>query len=590
MNIAPIRKLIYKVFLLIGMLIYSLHGLSQHSASKEVPAIAKEDPKVYIGSEEKTYVNKALPIYLSFSTTPGGKTHPLKSLKYPQDSEPFYLDTEGANYIRTKWALDPETKEYVYPMREIEMELYADSKPPVVKAITEASKKYKSSDGTWYYGEDLKVSIQESDEQSGVEGSYWSLNGDTWKDGAKVMSEMSSGDYSYSYYARDNVNNYSDIQEVSFVFDKTAPVSDLELTELNDFVFGPKTSVQFKIEEEHAGVKATYYDLDGKGYKTINNGDYIPYSTNDGEYTMSYYSVDNVSNEETPKTKKVYFDKTPPETTLSASPSYDINNLLYVSSLSEISLSASDNKAGVDKTTYSSRDEKGAMYDSPFSLKDYHGYTNVSYSSVDKVANKEKNQLQRIYVDTLKPVSKVSFIGEVFEVSGRYYLNEQTQVKLTGSDANAGLAYLEFTEIGKDFEKYGEPFTLNDEGYFGMMYRAVDNVDNTEYSKSVDLYLDKKGPEIIHRFSNSPIENENGVSVYPVGTRLFLGATDDQSGTNTISYQINGEAEVHYSSPKTTDISERKAFKRGESYKVSIKSTDLVSNETSQTVEFLIEK
>ncbi|NQZ78111.1 MAG: hypothetical protein HRT61_18700, partial [Ekhidna sp.] len=104
-----------------------------------------------------------------------------------------------------------------------------------------------------------------------------------------------------------------------------------------------------------------------------------------------------------------------------------------------------------------------------------------------------------------------------------------------------------------------------------------------------DLYLDMKGPEIVHNFSNKPLSTDGDLAVYPVGTRLFLGATDDQSGTGSISYQINNQKEVNYSSPKTIDISEKKAFRKGKIYEIKILSTDLVNNTTEQTLAFKIE-
>ena len=100
--------------------------------NNEPPTIKKEAESVYISKTERVYVNKNLPIYLKFSTSPNGEVYKLKSEKHPEDTEPFYLDTEGANYIRSKWAINAETKEYAMPMREVQMELYADSQSPLV--------------------------------------------------------------------------------------------------------------------------------------------------------------------------------------------------------------------------------------------------------------------------------------------------------------------------------------------------------------------------------------------------------------------------------------------------------------------------
>ena len=42
----------------------------------------------------------------------------------------MYLDTEGINYIRSKWAVDPASGETITPKREVLMEMYADGLAP----------------------------------------------------------------------------------------------------------------------------------------------------------------------------------------------------------------------------------------------------------------------------------------------------------------------------------------------------------------------------------------------------------------------------------------------------------------------------
>ncbi|WP_462252802.1 OmpL47-type beta-barrel domain-containing protein [Ekhidna sp.] len=552
------------------------------------PLIVKDSETVYVSEGNKTYVNKNLPIYLKFSTTPNGETHDLKSLSHPEDTEPLYLDTEGANYIRTKWAVDPETKEYAYPLREIQMELYADSKPPVVRPVFNSSALYKKNDVT-YYGNDLSIEFVEWDEQSGVKSSFWSLNNKDWSTGGVDFKNESTDEYSFAYYSVDNVNNYTDTKTVSFVYDKTAPKTTLNKTTNGNYVFGPKTSLQFEVIEEHSGLKSTYFKLADNAYIKVRSDQTMPSSMQDGEYELSYYSVDNVINGEDLRIEKVYLDKIAPQSTLNATSSFMDGKRLYVSPSSKISLSATDNKAGVDEIMYSTRGVSNETYDESFSIQNYHGMTFVSFTATDMVGNVEIKNQQEIFVDSLRPSTQIEFVGDYFEVANRYYINESTQLKLTSSDQNSGVAYTEYSAIGSDFKKYDDTFKLSNEGYNGIMYRSVDNVDNVEYSKSIDLYLDKKGPEIVFNFSNQPIGEEDGIKIYPVGTRLFLGATDDQSGTNSIAYQVNNQKEVYYSSPKTIDISEKKAFKRGKVFEVKITTTDLVKNATSETIKFKIE-
>ena len=562
---------------------------SSNTNNSSAPEVKKEEQIVFVGEDGKIFVNKNLPVYMKFSTTPDGETYDLKSRKNPKDTEPLYLDTEGANYIRTKWAIDPETKEYVQPQREVEMELYADSKPPIINPALAVTSKYKKGNVV-YYGRDLSITFKEYDAQSGVKQSYWSLNGSAWNTGESKFEERESGDYTFAYYSVDNVNNYTDPDDISFIYDKTAPATTLLKTPEGTYVFGPKTKVQFDVEENHSGVKATYFRMDGVEFIEAKEDQIMPSELKDGEYNLAYYSIDNVGNGEDSKSESVYLDKIAPETTLSATPSYEDGSLLYIAPGSELTLQATDNKAGVRDIYFTTRGYSNEVYTEPFSLENYHGSSLISYRADDIVDNKEALNQQKLFVDSIRPATTLEFMGDYFEVANRYYVNESTKLKLDASDANSGVDYTEYGNIGSSFDKYDAPFALTKEGYNGMMYRSVDRVENVEYSKSIDLYLDKKGPEIVFNFSNQPMGEEDGVKIYPLGTRLFLGATDDQSGTNTISYKINNQKEVNYSSPKTIDISEKKAFRKGKTYEVAIRTTDLVNNSSEESISFKIEE
>ena len=61
------------------------------------------------------------------------------------------------------------------------------------------------------------------------------------------------------------------------------------------------------------GVNATYYRLDSGEWKTYESPFFI---SEDGEYTIEYYSIDYVGNIEDVKSSTINIDKTPPETSL----------------------------------------------------------------------------------------------------------------------------------------------------------------------------------------------------------------------------------------------------------------------------------
>ena len=81
----------------------------------------EHEKKVYVDENNEIFWNKDLPVYINLSTSPdkGAETHRLESKVHPQYTSPYYFDTEGVNYIRTRWAVDPKTGKMVHPQQEV---------------------------------------------------------------------------------------------------------------------------------------------------------------------------------------------------------------------------------------------------------------------------------------------------------------------------------------------------------------------------------------------------------------------------------------------------------------------------------------
>ncbi|MGB1992421.1 MAG: hypothetical protein ACPHRI_01630, partial [Flavobacteriaceae bacterium] len=118
---------------------------------------------VFYQNDGKIYANKALPIYLSISTNPDGSDPiVLDTPANPSDGSPMYLDSEGVNFIRSKWAVDPETKKIASPKREVLFPVHADGLAPV-SGITFGGAPSYSNQGVDYYGKGLSYSLSSSD-------------------------------------------------------------------------------------------------------------------------------------------------------------------------------------------------------------------------------------------------------------------------------------------------------------------------------------------------------------------------------------------------------------------------------------------
>ena len=119
-NLFTVFMLAVTTFLLAAGFVYEV--AAQEAVLPDAEFRTWRDPNT-----ERLYWNKHLPVYLYLSPNPNGAdAHLLKSESMPRYATPFYFDTEGRNFMRTRWAVDPDTKKAIVPQKEVLWEVYAD--------------------------------------------------------------------------------------------------------------------------------------------------------------------------------------------------------------------------------------------------------------------------------------------------------------------------------------------------------------------------------------------------------------------------------------------------------------------------------
>ena len=154
----------------------------------------------------KIYVQRGLPIYLSVSTTKDGKGINLETPANPQDANPMFLDTEGVNYFRSKWAIDKEKQTYHDPKREILFPIYADGIAPKTKIFFKGSPEYIEGQNT-YYGKNLKFILSVKESVSGLSKSFFSEDGQYVEFSEEKSSLDVEGARKLFFFSVDNVGN-----------------------------------------------------------------------------------------------------------------------------------------------------------------------------------------------------------------------------------------------------------------------------------------------------------------------------------------------------------------------------------------------
>jgi hypothetical protein len=553
--------------------------------AQKKPAYQK---KTYVSPDGKLYIQKELGIYLWLSTSEdeSSKKFKLQSEETTKYSNPMFLDTDGYNTLRSPSAVDPETRKTVYPIRDIIFEVYADESSPVTTIDYGDSKPFKS-EGKLYVKSDTKVSLEAKDAQAGVEGIYYSIDGKEYSKYTQALSFSEEREYAVKFYSVDNVGNDEEIHEISYVYDKTPPVSKRTISvDEHENIISARSTVALSAEDKGIGVQKIVYKIDD-GHEYTYQHPLRASMLSQGEHTISYYSVDKAGNSETLQSYTLYIDKSAPTIIEEViGKSFFANGKEFSSGKSQLKLTAFDNKAGIKEIRYSINGGEYQLYTKPVFLSQTDGNLLIKSYAVDNVNNKSTSQTANDktsipYIDLSGPSLSYALSGPKFETRDTIFINSKTDVVLKARDLEAGLNRIEYSINGGTSTIYEKPINLTEEGVHTISYIGYDNVENTG-SGSLTVKVDNTGPSINHQFSTAPTGGTTNNKTYPKYTLLFLSGTDNVVGLENIKYNFGtGETKI-YSAPVS-------GFSEGGKTMKFIAS-DKLGNTTEQEITFEIKE
>ena len=599
MKIIHLAKMSIRMVVLI-----SVYCLLIGSLSAQEPL--KLEGRVYVNAEGRAYIQKVLPVYLRIATSPDSdsKTYLLRSEVTKAYSNPMYFDTEGYNTIRSPSAVDSISKKTVYPMQDIIYEVYADGYPPKTRAKFTGTN-YYSKNGNKYFGSDLEIIINAVDGLSGIDKTYYSVNGENYKQYSQSILKKNEGEFKLKYYSVDNVGNVEEPKEEAFSIDFSAPETQYEIKGLlsENFV-SPDAKIILSSKDDISGVKSIYYQ--------INNGTVMKYYSpipvkvlGNESGSISFYAIDNLGNKEKKKVIgslpseleldentdnenmvfKFYVDNKPPEVSLGIEGDTYKGKFFYVSAESEIKITAEDDKSGVDKIKYSINNSSlSEVYIKPLKINNA-GLQFIHYASVDFVGNTSPIKIEKVFVDLTAPVTKIIFSGLNFFNRDTMYITEDTEFSINYSETESGINKVYYKIDEEEFKEYSSPIKIKKAGFHSITYYGSDNLNNQEKQKVQGAFVDNKPPVIHYHFNVAPIGSKNvreeDYTIYPGNTILYLGATDYESGGERIEYTINGGT-VKTELPINN-------FKTG-NYVIEISAFDELKNNQTKNLKFSIEK
>jgi hypothetical protein len=395
------------------------------------------------------------------------------------------------------------------------------------------------------------------------------------------------------------LKHIDDDQKISQVFtihaDGRAPVTKAVLNDAPSYFadniryYGKGLQLELNPTDELSGLKETFIGInnDPEVYRQVEA------FTTEGPTAVSYFSVDNVGNDESPKELRFTVDLSAPETVQHIT---GISEDSIVSPSTRIYFTSSDALSGVSTTRYSIDDEDFRTYNGrniPIAALSDGNHT-IRFYSIDRVDNQEQEQQFSFYLDKSAPILASDILGDRFIANNQVYFSGRTKLKLTAVDNKSGVKQTMYSIDGSEFAEYDQPFYLPSEsGIHTIRFYALDNSGNRsrdetsggnfqQYKHNVStVYVDLTGPDMNWRITGPKVKI-NGKEYISSRNRIRFSGSDAESGLQYFSYRLNGQGgEARYNQP----------FSLAEEGKVTIDmyGYDNVNNRNVQTFDVVVD-
>jgi large repetitive protein len=358
-----------------------------------------------------------------------------------------------------------------------------------------------------WLNESFLVELTATDDLSGVEITYYSVNGSEYVRGSRfVVSEP--GVNTVSFFSVDYAGNVEEVKTVEVKIDKTAPETTSNV--IDQWTKG-EVAVELTATDDLSGVVGTFYSINGSEFT---KGTIFTVSI-EGVNEVSFYSVDYAGNVEEVKTVEVKIDANAPETVSNVTDEWSNGEVA-------VELTATDNLSGVAKTFYSINGSE-FVEGTTFTVSN-EGVNEVSFYSVDHAGNVEEVKTVEVKIDANAPETTSNVTDE--------WSKEEVAIELTANDNLSGVAGTFYSINGSEFVE-GTTFTLSEEGVHEVTFYSVDHAGNVEEVKTVEVKIDQTAPMV-------SLEVEGEQALGSTFTLDYLAA-DNLSGIAIEEVTLNGK-------------------------------------------------
>ncbi|NLE00380.1 MAG: hypothetical protein GX640_10945 [Fibrobacter sp.] len=576
------------------VLLVVLQVVAQETASKAV--VLEHAKKVYVDNQRKRlYWPLGKPFWVRLAESPDSTaksyllTSEIDSAKPESD-----VKLDGTTATDKGIRLDMSGKQALrwYNMvtgEKHNLRFYSDGDLPVCDIKLLNAPSYVSGT-TSYFGKGLSFELHAEDKSSGVEQMYVSVNNGPYQPYTAALNFTTQMNYTVSFYAVDNVGNVSVPVKKHFAVDLTPPttkaISEKSFTNSeNKIILSRLQTISLIANDSLSGVKETFFKFDADVNFFPYKGALYLRNFKDGEHTLTFYSVDNVGNEEQKMSLSFIIDNLAPvpAVTLNGDQFEPKKGQFIVSPRTQLVATATDASSSVGSVEFSINNSAFTVYTNPFPVSAVPGRFIVNVRASDKLGNLSQPTTLILTVDAKAPHSAHSFAGPIYKTDYTTIITPATKITLSSLDDISGLKSIHYSYENDKTHTYSTPFSIPNEGSYILKYHGVDNVNNQEELQMIAVAVDNTPPVINETFSTPKLSaSTEPVSQFQKSTMMFLQATDNLAGLNSIWYSFDGGKEFKYEKPIRLE-------KKGE-HKVVIRAVDNVGNTSQKTIAFAIKE
>lgn len=332
-------------------------------------------------------------------------------------------------------------------------------------------------------------------------------------------------------------------------------------------------ALSLKATDKMSGVQNSYFSINQKPF--LEYKDTLRFDE-EGEFQLSFYSVDNVGNVEDIQTHHFTIDITPPVANWSLEGNV---HGLAASGESKIIIIAKDNRSGLKRISYQINDNPIKIYKDGISFNDMpSGEYKLRYWAEDNVGNiYEGNDVGTsvfaFVVDKTPPTASSFVTGDHFQ-SDLLYVSPHSKCELTAQDTISGIHNIIYG-FNQRFmsEIYEDPFSFEDKhGLQTVWFQAFDLVSNSSVIEKLTVFMDNEPPITRVEYDGPQFFTRDTLFISKE-TSILLVSEDVDAGVKSIQYKINNGVFQEGNKFQLTD---------GGFHSIGFKATDKVQNQEQQ--------